>query len=478
MFPKKLATKITAMVVMILLILVVTLIGGANWITKTYYQEHVTREIESRAVAHAELLQETADDAAMNYIEEVEAGKHSFFILLDEDLAVQRMPDDISDDFLVIFFEWLNDNQETIGNLDNEPFIDHVETYMITHIPHVWAIIPVNDPYTGTASSYLFLDQDTGELNEARVQLLLLLVVMSIFIILISFFLTRYLTSRVSKPLNDISEMTEKIAEGDLDIKLNIGGEDEVGHLADSIQSMTGQLKTYRDSRRHFISHISHDLRTPITYIKGYSAVMKESTEINQEEWKEHISVIYHEANRMERLVSDLFLLTKLEEGKINLILEEVPADEWLEQIYRRRVLLFDQKSISHELNISEECKGAFLTIDPARMEQALVNILENSIRYTPKGGKITISLSGEKGGCLLSIKDTGQGIDEEDIDHIWERFYKADKSRTQNDSGTGLGLAIVKEITELHGGKVWVKSKPGEGTEFFIWLPDEQDPS
>ncbi|WP_078593592.1 sensor histidine kinase [Evansella clarkii] len=475
MFPKKLATKITAMVVMILLILVVTLIGGANWITKTYYQDHVTREIESRAVAHAELLQETTDEAAFNYIEEVEAGKHSFFILLDEDLTVQRMPADISDEFLNIFSQWLNNNQETIENLDEEPFIDHVETYMITHIPHVWAIIPVTDD-TGTNSSYLFLDQDTGELNEARIQLLLLLVVMSIFIILISFFLTRYLTNRVSKPLNDISEMTEKIAEGDLDIKLNIGGEDEVGHLADSIQSMTEQLKTYRDSRRHFISHISHDLRTPITYIKGYSAVMKESTEINQDEWKEHISVIYHEANRMERLVSDLFLLTKLEEGKINLLTEEVPAEEWLEQIYRSRVLLFDQKSIRHELNISGRCRGSTLRIDPARMEQALVNILENSIRYTPKGGKITVSLTDEKGGFLLSVKDSGQGIDEKDIDHIWERFYKGDKSRTQNDSGTGLGLAIVKEITELHGGKVWVKSKPGEGTQFFIWLPDEQD--
>ncbi|WP_096186285.1 sensor histidine kinase [Evansella halocellulosilytica] len=475
MLQKKLATKITVVVMVILLSLVVILISGANWITKTHYQDHVEREISVRAAAHANFIEQHSDDLAIDYIEEIEEGKNSVFIILDSDLSAISQSANVSGELWNLITDWLIENRESIERLENEPFIDHVDTYIVHHIPHVWAIMPISDSATDEVRGYIFLDQDTGDINQARIKLVILLFLMSIAAVGIGLLLTKYLTRKVSNPLNEISKMTEKIAEGDFDIKLNIRGKDEVSHLADSIQSMTRQLKVYRDSRRQFISHISHDLRTPITYIKGYSALMKESEQINHEEWKGNINVIYHEAKRMEKLVSDLFLLTKLDEGKIILEKELIPIDAWLKHIYQSRVLLFEQKSIKHSLDISGECKGLKVLFDPNRMEQALVNLLENAIRHTPVNGEINISLSKKHDQIVLSLKDTGEGIAEEDIVNIWDRFYKADKSRKQNEnSATGLGLAIVKEIVELHDGSVSVASVKGEGAEFFLYLPVE----
>lgn len=453
----------------ILFVSVIALVSGADWITKNFYQDHLSNEVETRISSHAHLLEKNADDQIIEYIEEVEQGKNSILLILDKELNLSYVSERISSSQLHDFQSWIHrilDQSEAIS----EPFLDHVETEMRFHIPHVWALMPVytDEEITG----YVFLDQDTGELNHARIKLLYLLLIMGAATVFVGYLFTNYLTRRISKPLNHISEMTQNIAAGDLDIELNVQGKDEVGRLADSIQSMTKQLKEYRDSRRHFISHISHDLRTPITYIKGYSAVMKETPPDEQGEWKRNLTVIYEEATRMEHLVSDLFLLTKLEEGKIKLDKEPILVSDWLTSLYNSRALMFDQKSIHHQLAIPDAVKGLAVWMDSYRMEQAMINLIENAIRHTEKNGAIELSITMQKEKVIFSVADTGSGIAEKDIPHIWERFYKADSSRNRQQGGTGLGLAIVKEIVEAHGGSVSVKSKPGEGTTFILQLP------
>ncbi|ADU31725.1 sensor histidine kinase [Evansella cellulosilytica] len=468
---KKLASRVTVLVMIILLISIITLVGGADWITKNFYHDHLTHEVEGRIVSHAHLLEKEVDDLIIEYIEEIESGKNSYFMILDADLSVTFMSETIEDTKLHHFLSWINEHRETAGG-NNEPFIERVESNIQFHIPHVWALMPIYENGENEIAGYVFLDQDTGDLNHARVQLLMLLLIMGGITFLVGYIFTRYLTKKISKPLNKISKMTKNIADGDFDVELNIQGNDEISHLGESIQSMTKQLKEYRDSRRHFISHISHDLRTPITYIKGYSAVMKDAKTVEKEDLKRNLNVIYNEATRMEQLVSDLFLLTKLEEGKIKLEMELVPIGVWLENLYESRALMFDQKRIKHRIEIDKHCQELMIMMDSYRMEQALINLIENAIRHTPKDGEIELILRKDDNEVTVCVKDTGCGISKHDLPHIWERFYKADASRNRNDSGTGLGLAIVKEVVEAHQGKVDVYSKLGKGTTFSIHLP------
>ncbi|ADU31305.1 sensor histidine kinase [Evansella cellulosilytica] len=471
MLPKNLSSRITAWVMLILLLSVIILIIGANWITKNFYQEHLTNEVTGRISSHAQLLEKDVGELVIEYIEQIETDKKSSFLILDKDLNITYLSEKVTDAKLHHFLSWINDNVGLVTA--DEPTVDRVDTSIRFHIPHVWALMPIVAGGEEEITGYVFLDQDTGDLNQAQLKLLYLLAIMGIITFVVGLVFTKYLTKRISKPLNQISETTKKIAEGNFDIELAISGEDEVSRLANSIQSMTKQLKQYRDSRRHFISHISHDLRTPITYIKGYSAVMKDTVKDDKDDWKQNLNVIYKEATRMENLVSDLFLLTKLEEGKIKLEKEKVPVASWLKSIYESRALMFNQKNIKHRLNIQDACKELIVFMDAYRLEQAIINIVENAIRHTPKEGEIELSLYKKSEQIIFSVRDTGSGINNKDLPHIWERFYKADTSRNRViNGGTGLGLAIVKEIVEAHGGKVKVASKVGEGTTFSIYLP------
>lgn len=471
MLPKNLASRITFWVMLILFVSVIVLISGSHWITKNFYQQHLIDEVTGRIVSHANLLEKDVDHIVVEYIEEIETGKKSSFLILDKDLSITYLSEKITETKLHHFLSWINENV-TEGDGMDVPFIDRVDTSIAFHIPHIWALMPIYGEGNEEITGFVFLDQDTGDLNRARIQLLLLLAIMGVVTFVIGYFFTVYLTKRISRPLNHISETTKKIADGDFDIEINVPGEDEVSRLANSIQSMTRQLKQYRDSRRHFISHISHDLRTPITYIKGYSAVMKETPPDEKGEWKRNLNVIYQEATRMENLVSDLFLLTKLEEGKIKLEKEPIPIKTWLKSLYESRALMFDQKSIKHRIIVPEDCINLTVMMDSYRLEQALINIIENAIRHTPNNGSIELSLEKKLGELIIYVEDSGCGILKKDLPYIWERFYKADSSRNRDKSGTGLGLAIVKEIVEAHGGSVNVTSEVGKGTKFLIHLP------
>jgi signal transduction histidine kinase len=253
-------------------------------------------------------------------------------------------------------------------------------------------------------------------------------------------------------------------------------GRDEVGQLSRDITKMAGQLKHYRDTRQQFLSHVSHDLRTPLTYIKGYSALMKDAEQLPEDEVRRHVDVIYHEAKRMEHLVQDLFQLTQLEEGKMELDLEAVNLIKWLETMVHQRQEIFKQRCLTCRVVRDDPHVHVYAKIDRLRMEQVLDNLLENSIRYTEEGGKITIVVQRTETDAIVRITDTGIGIPQEDLPYIWERFYRVDKSRSSAHGGTGLGLAIVKLLVEQHGGEIGVESEPGKGTQFELKLPPADD--
>ncbi|WP_026584176.1 ATP-binding protein [Bacillus sp. J33] len=235
------------------------------------------------------------------------------------------------------------------------------------------------------------------------------------------------------------------------------------------IRDMTEERKLDK-LRNDFIANVSHELRTPISMMQGYSEAIVDDIAGTDEEKKEMASVIYDESLRMGRLVNELLDLARMEAGHIQLTMEEIEVNSYLQRIVRKFQGLAKDKDISLEYNF--QSKGTHIPFDPDRIEQVMTNLIDNAIRHTPENGVVQVTEQSDERGLFIEVKDSGSGIPEEDLPFVFERFYKADKARTRGRSGTGLGLAIAKNIIEAHKGHITVQSKLGQGTTFSIFIP------
>lgn len=222
--------------------------------------------------------------------------------------------------------------------------------------------------------------------------------------------------------------------------------------------------------RQDFIVNVSHELRTPISMMQGYSEAIMDGIAETDEERNEMVRVIYDESVRMSRLVNELLNLAKLESGKAELEIVEVEVDSYFNRTVRKFSALAKENRIQLDCIIDPSI--AYFHFDPFAIEQVMTNLIGNAIRHTPSGGKITCHIYFDEREMIVEVKDTGYGIDEADIPFVFERFYKADKARTRNNTGTGLGLSIVKNIVKAHKGSINCTSKINEGTTFIFTIP------
>ncbi|MGB6408017.1 MAG: ATP-binding protein, partial [Planococcus donghaensis] len=267
------------------------------------------------------------------------------------------------------------------------------------------------------------------------------------------------LSRKLSSPLLEMEKATRKIAAGDLNTRVTRGSMDEIGTLAAAINDLAVELHRYRSNRREFLANISHELQTPITYLEGYTSALRNRLYETEEEKEQYLQIIQLEAQRMSKLVSDLFELSKMEDGKVALVFEEVNLVEVIENALLKTKIKAQAKGLHLEFNQTYDFPG--INADGLRMEQIITNLLENAIRYT-ENGFIKIKLSTDLGVARAVIEDTGIGIPQEDIPFLFERFYRVEKSRSREFGGTGLGLAIVKQLVELQGGTITVESQIG----------------
>ncbi|SMB94251.1 two-component system, OmpR family, sensor histidine kinase ResE [Thermanaeromonas toyohensis ToBE] len=248
------------------------------------------------------------------------------------------------------------------------------------------------------------------------------------------------------------------------------GGED--GSTVALFQDVTEKRKL-EQLRREFLASVSHELRTPLSFIQGYAEAILDGLAQDEKEQREYISIIWEEAGRLRRLVEDLLDLSKLAAGQLNLDREEIEVKDLLRRVARKFQGIFAERGIKFEFEVKEEGKGLpHVYGDAGRLEQILVNLLDNAARYTPAGGKVSLKARQEGEEIVFIVQDTGQGIPAEELPYIWERFYRVDKSRSRKDGGSGLGLAIVRHLVEAHGGRVNVVSTPGQGSTFQVYLP------
>lgn len=227
--------------------------------------------------------------------------------------------------------------------------------------------------------------------------------------------------------------------------------------------------------RKEFVSNVSHELRTPLTSMRSYIEALIDGAWKDEELAPRFLDVAQSETDRMIRMIKDLLHLSRIDQGRSDLQLEIIDLNAMLKRIIARFEILlkseeYADKNYQIKANLLSEV--VFVEIDPDRMTQVIDNIINNAIKYSPDGGTIYINLKTTESEVILSIKDEGMGIPEEDLDKIFQRFYRVDRARSRAMGGTGLGLAISKEVVEQHGGKIWTESELDVGTEFFVALP------
>ncbi|HEX6270666.1 MAG TPA: ATP-binding protein [Anaerolineales bacterium] len=270
------------------------------------------------------------------------------------------------------------------------------------------------------------------------------------------------------KPLEAITRTAEQINRADdLSRRLPYQGpeDDEIGSLVRAFNQTLERLEALFTSQQRLLADVSHELRTPLTVIKGNVDLMRRMKSLDEES----MMSIDQEAGRLTRLVGGLLLLAQAESGKLALSMKQVELDLLLTEVFQEMTILAGNRVRVH-LN---EIDQVYVTGDRDRLKQVFINLVANAIQYTPQGGEVFLSLERIGEQARIICRDTGPGIPAADLPHIFERFYRAEKSRTRGKTtGFGLGLSIANWIVERHGGRIEVDSKEGEGTTFAIWLP------
>ena len=298
-----------------------------------------------------------------------------------------------------------------------------------------------------------------GAFQRALVQAALIATLLSVGLGII---VTRTLT----KPLHELTEATQHVAQGDLGVQVPIRSDDELGQLAASFNQMNADLAHARDLRQQMAADIAHDLRTPLSVILGHTEALKDGVLPATDET---FFVIHDEALQLNRLVEDLRTLSLADAGELHLVKRPVAPHTLVE----RAVAAHSPQAQAQRIKLvgSAEPDLPNITVDPDRMAQVLDNLISNALRHTPSDGTVTISASASGSSVRLAVADTGEGIAPERIAHVFDRFYRADESRQRESGGSGLGLAISKSIVEQHGGEISAESQLGYGTIFTVTL-------
>lgn len=319
-----------------------------------------------------------------------------------------------------------------------------------------WLVLP-EDPFAPTRGEERFLRQ----LNSA-------LILGSLGAAALSIFLGTVLARSLTRPLQDLTEATRAVADGDLQRQVPVRSKDEVGRLAESFNRMSAALDRSQRLRRQMTADIAHDLRTPLSIILGHLDAVEEG--VLPADGKT-IGIMRDEAVYLSRLIEDLRMLSLADAGE--LALTRTPTDG--AQLVQRSVLAHQPAAHSAGVELTatiEPGLPATMDVDPERMVQVLGNLLDNALQHTPSGGRIRVTARPAAGGVEVRVHDSGPGIPQGELDLVFERLYRSDKARRRGTEGSGLGLAIAKSIVEAHGGTIRAESAPGEGTTIVVSLP------
>jgi signal transduction histidine kinase len=282
--------------------------------------------------------------------------------------------------------------------------------------------------------------------------------------LLVALIMGIFLARTLTRPLRDLTQAANNIAEGHLEQEVKVTSEDEIGQLAATFNLMSQEVAKANASRRQMTADIAHDLRTPLTVIAGYIESMQEGV---LQPTPERFELIYKEIERLQNLVGDLRMLTQADAGELSLQPQSIQPKAILDQAAALFQHHAERLSVTITVEIQQDLPE--VRVDEARMMQVMDNLISNALRYTPEKGIVTLGAKQVDGKVEMSVRDTGSGIDPDELPFIFDRFHRADKSRHSDEGESGLGLAIVKALVESQGGTIWAESEPGKGSTFKI---------
>jgi two-component system sensor histidine kinase BaeS len=318
----------------------------------------------------------------------------------------------------------------------------------------------------GYYGPFFYSDVDIAFLKTLNNLLLIAAVVSFVLCLLFG----AYMSSRLAKPIRRVIDATGRIAGGDFECRITEKTDTkEIVELTDSVNSLANTLGKQELLRKRLTSDVAHELRTPLATLQSHMEAMIDGV---WEPEPARLISCHEEILRLSGLVGELEQLSRYEGENLVLHMEKVELSGLLQGVMSDFAGAFDKKVITFSLDAPEH----WIEGDRDKLKQLFINLISNAIKYTPDGGRIEVSLKSAQGDAVVSVKDSGIGISEEDLPHIFERFYRTDRSRSRETGGTGIGLTISKAIAEAHNGTITVKSEPNRGSTFTVTLPDRQE--
>lgn len=290
----------------------------------------------------------------------------------------------------------------------------------------------------------------------------------SILSSILSIVLLYFISRRFSKPLTQMNVISREIATGNFKRRVKVKTKDEVGQLAMNFNAMADSLEKLELMRRNFVANVSHELRSPLTSMRGYIQGVLDKT-IAQEDQDKYLQIALEETERMNRLINELLDLSQIQSGQFSMKIKVMDINETIRRVLIAREDRINEKGM--DVSVDFEKESCLVEGDPDRLQQVVINLLDNAIKFNREGGIISLKTWVHKDNAYVKIADEGIGIPKDEIAHIWEPFYQIDKSRSQKKNGTGLGLSIVKKIIEEHDQNIWLNSEEGKGAAFIFSL-------
>ena len=462
LFSKMLATY-TLIIVISFVILAAFL---SLWFEKYYFDQR-----KSQLQSGADLIQPTAIDYMNGNIESSKMGETLKFFgyYLNTDIW-------LTDSYGIVYAVSDEKYKDLIGKQILTEDLEKLRTIQVVEKKDVYKNIfkssmhtlEIPITYRGIFKGSIITNTKLNEIKGPLNKVYNIIWLSAVFAIIVSCVVIYYFSQRIIiSPLAQINSVAEKISKGEVDKRVTITANDEIGELANSFNSMANSLEQVENHRREFISNVSHEIRSPITSIKGFIGGILDNV-IPKEKQSYYLSITYEEIQRLTRLVNDLLDLSTIESGQLKLQMAELNINE----LIRITIIKFETKIKEKRLKV-DVCfdeDNVYIVSDKDRIIQILTNLIDNAIKYVNEDGYIKVSSKVRGKKVFISVYNTGAFIDPEDLKHIWDRFYKADKSRTSKIS-TGLGLPIVRNLLTQLGEDIKVENGEKEGVVFTFTL-------
>lgn len=427
---------------------------------------HYTSEIYEELQAVAETNPEQLED--QNYLEEINRQlqeRYSFLLVRKGEAFIYAGAEDAAD-----VMENLPEYQDIQEQVEAGIYLEGKQQILIKQLGFTCV--------DGNAGTVFLISRSKDVMPELKEVAVDIVISMVLILVMTACILTIWIYSSMIIPIKKLEQAAQNIKEGNLDFTVDVNGKDEIGELGQNFEEMRQRLKESAEEKlvneaenRDLISNIAHDLKTPITAIKGYSEGIMDGVADTPEKKNKYIRTIYNKANEMETLINELTLYSNIETNRIPYNFNKINVKEYFEDCTADIGLELEAKNIGLSyFDYADD--DTQIIADPEQLRRVIHNIISNSVKYLDKQrGFINIRIKDVGDFIQVEIEDNGKGIAQKDLPYIFERFFRADTSRNSAAGGSGIGLSIVKKIIEDHGGKIWATSKETTGTVMYFVL-------